>query len=152
MGRTFKTIDAAIDAVNKALAASVWKDGVPLAKTIEAEAIQQRVYDVYPDPVFGRTGKLKSKNVMHAKRIGDTGYVELTNTRREHGRDIAKLVYGGDGFDGLRYEYYPKHPTGSNTRYLKPRDFISPTIAALDAGGLENTVQASMENKGYQFA
>lgn len=136
-----RSLDKAIAEAEKRVRKSVKDYLVPHAIDLEIASIQVYAYDVYPSPsVYERrygSGGLIDRSHFKARIKNEGMAYEIENvTPGKNNRriNVAELVYGGDGYKGMKYDYpsEEKREDGRYT-YLRARDYISPTVEALKA-------------------
>lgn len=149
-----KLIDLAKAKVKKVLVSEV----IPFAIDLEIASIGVFVYDVYPSPYRykrrGESGGLADRDHFKVRALNGGLAYEIENItpgKNNKNINVAELVYGGDGYKGLKYDY-PEESKRADSRYtyLRPRDFITPTVEALEKP-LKTLVKTVLENQGVRI-
>ena len=148
-----RSLNKAINEAEKRVRKSVKEYLVPHAIDLEIESIQVYAYDVYPSPsVYERrygSGGLIDRSHFKTRIKNDGMAYEIENvTPGKNNRriNVAELVYGGDGYKGMKYDYPSEEKRGDGRyTYLRVRDYISPTVEALKATAKDVMIGALMK-------
>jgi hypothetical protein len=118
-----------------------------VVKNKEQQKVITEVYDKYSPSTpngepweykrRGLNGGLADKKNMKqkVKRTGKNAELELTIENKTKGKDenmyISDLVEGGDGYNGLEYQF-KNNRDGTANEYLQPRPFQQKTVEELE--------------------
>ena len=151
-----RSIDKLLKSAQTKIKSALKKEIVPYAINTEIDMIYEYVYGVY-DPVrYERReddGGLAAVKNFRTRDVGGGMKYEIVNvTRGKNNRsvDVASLVYGGDGYMGMQYDYPSMEKRDANRyRYLLARDYITPTIDELERKAA-TVLKSSLEHSGLR--
>ena len=134
-------------------------DAKSAAIDAQLAAIGVAVYDSYTPVMYERRGERGGmgdpKNIACTKvRSGHAIEMENVTPFKGSGQSgsLARLIYGGDGYRGMKYDY-PSNPlarTADRYPYLAPRDFMTPAREKT-RGNLRQVYMAAAERAGLEL-
>lgn len=151
-----RTVDGLLKKVESVVKKALKQRIIPYAIIREIESIEEHVYGVYEPALYERRyseGGLISPRNFKVRNVGDGMKYELENItpgKNNRNINIAELVYGGDGYRGLKYDYPAESRRGDgHYTYLRPRDFITPAVEHIRADA-EDYMRSSLDKNGVR--
>jgi hypothetical protein len=134
---------------------SLDKEVSQVVKAQESIEVQDKVYDVYPDPVIYERrgydgGLIDEDNMNHTVQDGTLTVTNDTPLNTAYGTDDLDMSLTQRVVIGTGYMY----PYGHNTTgysYMQPRDFLQATVDALEENQTcTETLKISLNNDGIK--
>jgi hypothetical protein len=144
----FKTIKQIEAHINKLMREALNTEVAKVVKNKEQEMVVSEVYDKYsPSTEDGepweyerrgwKGGLADQKNMKHKTvSLGTGNGLQLSVENKTKGKDdknmyISDLIEGGDGYNGLEYNY-KSNRDGTAGQYLKARPYQQKTVESLE--------------------
>lgn len=151
-----RSLDKLLKNAEKKINNAIKNAVVPYAINTEIDQIYKYVYGAYEPVKYQRReedgglaspGNFRVRNVDHGLKYE---IVNVTRGKNNRSVDVASLVYGGDGYMGLKYDYPSESKRDpSKYKYLLARDYITPTIDELEAK-IAVVMRSSLEHSGVR--